>query len=289
VKLLDLLAGVGVASVVLGTTAVTHASPEPAPIEAPVDQADGIHVVLVADTLPKATRTRVTADLERQLEKLAAEHGLVITERESATLVVRIELVQPEPGIVLVQAIAIHDAEVLQRDDTRPCIQCTTVEIVEDATRIIPDALSLLAERRAEDAAAAIAAAQAAEEAAMRVEAPLPEASSSKPARVLGPVGYVGIASSVLGVGATIGGAVLLARGRVEDVQGPVIHVTDYRPPGRALVGVGLGMFVVGNVLFAVDLTVLAQGRRARAQAKLDHLSFTLIDGGPGFVAGGRF
>ena len=103
--------------------------------------------------------------------------------------------------------------------------------------------------------------------------------------RALGPVGYVGISASVLGLGSTLAGAVLLARAdRLAEPTG--LTIVNYRPPGWALVGVGLTAMVAGNVLLGVDLAVL---RRRKAQsARVTGVGMS-VAGAPGLLVEGQF
>ena len=274
---------------------IVHAQ-EPDPVEAMDDELISVHVELVTDTLSKSGKTKTAAELDRQLNAFVTEHGWIRLERAKARLFVRIELVQPDRGteVFLVHSVSVFDGDVLQRDDARTCIHCKPSELIEDGMTIVAASIRLIAERAAEQEEAAEAAAAAAAEAAAREEAALELHRSApveepRPARRLGALGYVGISSSVLGLGSTIAGAVLLPRGEVVRTTGEraYLDVINYRPPGKALIGVGVGAVVIGNILLALDLTVLAE-RRAKTRAKLDSVSVTL-DGGAGVSVGGRF
>lgn len=255
---------------------------EPA-VEAGADSEPiGVNVELIVDTLPKRAQAEVTAELERQLD---ADPRLTALERESATLLVRLEFNQSDPTgeVVLVHVVAIYQGEPVARENARACIQCTAAEMVEDALKILPLALAEVERRRAE-----VAAAEAQAEAdAAAVKPPPPAEPPRSSTRLLGAAGYVAISSSVLGVGSSVAGLALLWHGEVVPT-GSYLQPIDYRPPGRALVGVGLGMLVVGTVLLAVDLTVLRDRRRSKAQARLDGVSVGTMDG-PGIVLSGRF
>lgn len=244
-----------------------------------------VNIELVVDTLPESKQKKTTAELERQLAGLTEELGLVLVERDAAMLFVRIELNQPDKNaeVFLVDTVAVYRDEVLPREDARACMQCTPAEMVEDGLKILPSALTQIEQRRA---AAAAAAAQA-EAVAEVVDAAPPPPPPAVSAPKLGAAGYVGISSNALGVGTTIAGSILLARGKV-DPTGTNIEYINYRPPGWTLVGVGLGMMVVGSVLVAVDLTVLEQRRRSTAQIRLDSVSMATMQG-LGILVSGRF
>lgn len=90
-------------------------------------------------------------------------------------------------------------------------------------------------------------------------------------AKPLGPVGYAGIAASIVGgVGIAVG-AVSLARGEQETLEGNprFQRIDDYRPRGAALVGVGGAVFVAGVVMIVVDQTVLKRRRVRSARRPL--------------------
>ena len=246
-----------------------------------------IAVELASETLTKAHRDKIDSALDEGLAALVDTHGMLrvplgTVPRDELDLYVRLEVSQPDPSVdvFLVHAVALHRGEVLRREDVRTCVQCTASELVEDGLKIIPVVLEDIEARRAE--------------AAVQEEPPAPKPPSSEtrdvaPPRAPGPVGITGISASALGLGSAIAGAVLLGRGRVEEpVPGAMIEFVDYRPPGRALLGVGLGLMVVGEILLAVDLSVLSRKRRARRHAELSYLSPALVDG-PGIAVGGRF
>jgi hypothetical protein len=83
----------------------------------------------------------------------------------------------------------------------------------------------------------------------------------------IGPLGGVGIGVAVLGVGATIAGAVELSKGKVYDpgtLDRPDLEFTDHRPPGQALLGVGIATATVGVALLVTDVVIRSKKRRAQ-------------------------
>jgi hypothetical protein len=79
----------------------------------------------------------------------------------------------------------------------------------------------------------------------------------------IGALGYAGIGTAVLGLGATIGGAVELSRGRVYEPgdsaqAGYELRGVDH-PPGYVLLGIGVAAVSAGLVMIGVDV-----GRRAK-------------------------
>lgn len=262
------------------------AAPEPT-VEAPSVEPISVHIEIVADTLSNAMRTKVTAEVEQQFAEIAPAHDLVQAEPPAADLVIRLEFTQPDPkvGVFVTHALAVYSGDVLQRDEARTCVQCTASEIAADGLKILVPAVNEVDARRAKAAAQRQAELEAAEPPPPVVDAPQRSAVRHQ----IGPVGYVGISSSAIGLGTAIAGAVLLNRGSVPtSSDATFISVINYRPAGQALAGVGLGLMVVGNVLLAVDLGIFAPRRESRARAKIAGLT-VVTEHGPGVVVSGRF
>ncbi len=116
------------------------------------------------------------------------------------------------------------------------------------------------------------------------------EITDTKPVRpaAIGPMGIAGIVLGSAGLGTTIAGAVDLGRGRVVEpsTRTGFDRGTDYRPRGRALLGAGLGMAVVGAVLVAVDVGLRAKKRKQRP---LVEANVSVRPGFAGVYVGGRF
>jgi hypothetical protein len=114
------------------------------------------------------------------------------------------------------------------------------------------------------------------------------DGDSTPTRKPIGPIGGVGIGVAAAGLGITIAGAVQWSRGRVpdDDLTRRTSEGRDYTGQGQLLVGLGAGALVVGVVMLAVDLGVLAKRRNGAARAQL------LPTIGPeraGIVVQGRF
>jgi hypothetical protein len=114
-----------------------------------------------------------------------------------------------------------------------------------------------------------------------------PVASTERPSRALGGLGLAGILVSAAGTGLASTGVVRLVQGRTRAIapgDRELLLVTDFRPQGRALLGVGLGAVAIGAAALIVDLTVL-RIRRSRRVA----LAPFVAPSAAGLVVGGRF
>jgi hypothetical protein len=260
--------------------------PDPTIVDAANDPIS-VRIELITDTLSKTEQADVADQFRQQYAPLSRQHGLY-DEAEQPVLVFRFEFgeLDKAASVYVVHAQASYLGEVLHRDDARTCVNCTPADLVSEALRIVPLAANEVVERRTQALMAV------AETAPATAEPPpsAPEGAEPTPrARVIGPVGYVGIASSVLGFGSGVAGIFVLDRGVQPDADNYGLTVTNYRPAGKALLGAGLGLLVVGNVLLAVDLAVLTPRRRAHVHAKVDGLSITVADHSTGVAVRGRF
>ena len=94
---------------------------------------------------------------------------------------------------------------------------------------------------------------------------PTPEApaEASPPVQRIGRLGVGGAVVAPAGLGAFVGGAVVFARGtEVENPAAAVLEITDYRPQGRVLLGVGAGAFALGMTAVIVDVAIRSKKRR---------------------------
>lgn len=101
----------------------------------------------------------------------------------------------------------------------------------------------------------------------------------------LGPWGISGIVVGAGGIATLIAGGVDLGRGEVAEDTFGQDETRDFRPRGRALVGVGVGLVVVGALAVGIDAGMRAN-KRKEASARLR------LDAGPRFVGAslvGRF
>jgi hypothetical protein len=249
------------------------------------EQGGTIRVTIVDDTLEAKERKALRAEIDRVLTQQNEQHGLTLVEGETSDIFMRIEVSRPQRDapLVIVQAIAKIGDDAI-RGDTRTCLRCSSEELVAQAFEIFPAMVEMLGNQRA---AAERAAAAEEPEPAPPPQTPAP----TKPAKLapLGPVGYVGIASSGLGLISAITGGVLLTLEPRYGLPGfEPWEFRNYEPPGLALLGVGLGMLVVGNVMLSVDLGPLAARRRDRAGSSQARVGMSVGPTGA-LVIAGRF
>lgn len=260
---------------------------EPAAEELAHDDPFGtIHVELQTRMLSTKLTRKLAKQFDAVIEARVTAIGLALEPTPAADVIVQLEISRPQADAPLhvVQCIAAIDGDVVVRGEVQSCMGCTAAELIDRGLELLPDVAEavLKAQREAERAAAQARAALEAK--------PPPPAPDVEPrsARALGPVGYAGISVSALGLGSTIAGAVLLARGdSAINTTGPTITFINYRPPGWALVGAGLAATVAGNVLLGVDLGLLRR-RRERPSARISGVGLNIV-GAPGVRVQGQF
>lgn len=119
-----------------------------------------------------------------------------------------------------------------------------------------------------------------------------PEPQTEPQIKPIGALGYAGIGTATLGLGATIAGAVELSRGRIYNPEISAqadyeLSGRDHRPPGYALIGVGAAVVGAGLVMLGVDVGRRAKQRKPRDQRALIVPIMSPAGGGVGMV--GRF
>lgn len=115
---------------------------------------------------------------------------------------------------------------------------------------------------------------------------PDPSGKEPKKGRAIGALGIVGIVAAGGGIGMAGYGGSLLAKGDVQSVPDNEqdLQARDHAPPGRAWIGAGVGLAVVGATALVVDLTVLRK-KRQRTAAVTPTVSGSML----GLMATGRF
>lgn len=171
------------------------------------------------------------------------------------------------------------------------CNRCPLMRMDEAVVARIPEAIARM-EQAAKPEPAAPTQATEPEPVAEDVTAdPVVERDqpprASKRGKVLGPMGFTGIAVGGLGLVAVAAGATLVASDPVvrRDDREPELEILDDQSirSGRALLGAGAATTVVGVVLLAVDLTVLRRRRSELARIPM------IVPSVGGLVITGRF
>jgi hypothetical protein len=271
-------------TVVALTSAASFGSPAfAAPPESDTDPADAqpitARVELVADSLPEGTQAELEVELARQLAAMAGELGFVVAESEAAVLILRVELGQPdhEKPVYMVDAVALHNGQILERAEARTCFRCTPAELVAHGLELLPMALAQVPATQPLVDKPVPPPTVNADDVAGQIPGPM------RP----GPATYVGISLGGLGLVGAITGGVLLERGvvRSKAVDPLYLDIVNYEAPGAALLGVGLGSMVAAVILVGVDAWVIAPRRAGRSRAKLSQVAITA----DGFMLAGRF
>ena len=225
-------------------------------------------------------QAELTTLVRTELDTGAAALGLQPSADGQADLIMRTDISRPDgqTSVYLISTTIEFEGEIIREVREDVCLRCTAAEVAAESLTALPDAAGQAHEARANAAPP---------ELPPPVVASLDEPVACPTRRPLGPLGYVGIASMGLGLGAAIAGAVLLHRGRV--VTSPPgaleLETVDHRPAGVALTGAGLGVVVIGNVLFALDLSVL----RHRKHGRVELSQVGMMTEAGGFVLSGRF
>lgn len=136
--------------------------------------------------------------------------------------------------------------------------ECTTDELLASLERSLEAAVTGLHEATVAEQRAAAAEAQRARERAER-EAQLEREQERRAALAAQPyhpsrLGLAGAFASGLGGALLIPGIVLVAKGQGTPPDNGLLLPVDYRPPGHALLGVGLGVLGVGIGLLVTDV-----------------------------------
>lgn len=142
-----------------------------------------------------------------------------------------------------------------------PC-ECTRDQLFSTIEQSVDKAVDHIeAEVRAEQEAAQRAAEQQAErEQAKREQAEAQERERQRVAALAAepyrpkPLGFAGIVTGGVGAGLTVTGIALAARGEGRPTGNDLLSPANLRPPGYALLGVGLGVLTTGVSLLVVDV-----------------------------------
>ncbi|KIG15275.1 hypothetical protein DB30_05819 [Enhygromyxa salina] len=274
-----------IAALTLGSLSLasTAAAQDPASNRAqPEDHPLTVALELGVEGLPKDLQPEVLSITQAELEQLGATHGFTLATNDAPDLVMRATVSQPkgQTSVFLISSSVEFEGKTISEAKEDVCLRCTPSEVAAESLAILPDAVAHARKARAEAAPPPLPPDD---------EQPKEDPVGAVHVRSLGPAGYAGIASSALGLGAAIAGTVVLHRGLVvtSEPGAPIVDTIDYRPPGVAMLGAGLGLMVVGNVLLALDLSVLHK-RRAATTAKVTGFGLT-TQNGAGLTIRGQF
>lgn len=179
------------------------------------------------------------------------------------------------------------------------CMTCTDAKLLEILDKKAPELLEATNERFAAMEASAAGEESTTDEgdsrAATTEESGTDDTGDgSEPVEVPRPIGPLGIGGAIglaAGLGLSIAGSVELGRGVVVDIDlaKEIGTQIDHRPAGRALLGAGIGVAVVGIALLATDVAIRAKKRKAAASQHSVTITPALRPDYAGIGLGGRF
>lgn len=192
----------------------------------------------------------------------------------------------------------VTEAEIESAIEWVPCITCTDAKLLEILDKKAPELLEATNERFAATETSTTSEEPTSDEGDSRTtpdEASTGEdtGEDGEPVEVPAPIGPLGIGGAIglaAGLGLSIAGGVELGRGLVDDIDlaKEVGSQADHRPPGRVLLGAGIGVAVVGVALLATDVALRAKKRKAASQHSIS-INPTLRPDHAGISISGRF
>jgi hypothetical protein len=188
----------------------------------------------------------------------------------------------------------VTEAEVESAIEWVPCITCTDAKLLEILDKKAPELLEATNERFAATETSTTSEESTSDEGDSRTtpdEASTGEdtGEDGEPVEVPAPIGPLGIGGAIglaAGLGLSIAGGVEFRHQTEElDLAKEVSGRADHRPTGRALLGAGIGVAVVGVALLATDLALRAKKRKTNSVT----ITPTLSPEYAGIGIGGRF
>ncbi|PRP89915.1 hypothetical protein ENSA5_70220 [Enhygromyxa salina] len=230
---------------------------EAAPASEPSTDPAQVRLVIDANALGDAAKFFSGAIAER-LGPVFEDAGYKVTDKADADVTVRVRLsFYNEEDLDYQVDVDISAGSEIVRLETVGCPQCVDDDLltkVDEQGAAMTDAIGkALAQARDADST---------------TEPPATQASEPEEVAPIGALGGVGIGVAVLGLGATVAGAVELSRGRVYDqpADGLELGYVDHRPPGAVLLGVGVPVFVAGAAMLIADVVIRSNKRKRRQE-----------------------
>ncbi len=230
------------------TLAAAPTSPEERPVKT-------VRFVIVDDEIEEDWVDHFREQTRDKIHSVIEDAGFTLTDEVTADATVRLSLeVDDAENFVYHFEIEVVVGDQHTALDDAKCEDCLTDKLVSVAEQQAPRIIDALKVARVRSNA---------------TNAAVSDGSADEPRKVapIGPLGGVGIGVAVLGVGATIAGAVELSKGKVYDAEsreGPDLQFTDHRPPGKALLGAGIAVATVGVALLVTDVVIRSKKRRAQ-------------------------
>lgn len=221
-----------------------------------------LRVEVDVSALAKADAPHIERFTLERMAPLLRERSYTRTEDAEDAIAIRVDYIDAKDLEYAIYVDVYDDGKLIKPGiDWFVCKFCPQTMLADTVAKNLPAAFDLLEQAEA----AAVAAATPADPSPETNTEPS-DATEQPPARVR-PIGWLGITGAVVaggGLATTIAGAVRLAQGEVTEPSDMAeTVVTDYRPQGVALVGIGATAVVVGTTALVVDL-VLRKKKRQR-------------------------
>lgn len=245
--------------------------------EAPSEAAHQLRVEIDVSAIAEADRPHIERFTRERIGPLLQERSFVESDSAEDSVSIRVDYLDKEDLEYAIYVDVFDDGQEVQPGiEWFVCKFCPQSMVADTIAEELPAALDLLEQAEVSKAAE--------EDPGAEVDSGATGTPTDEPVR---PIGWLGITGAVVaggGLATTIAGAVRLAQGeRAEPSMTSQRRVTDYRPQGLALLGVGTSALILGTTALVVDVVVRKKKRDgvALGPAWLPH--------GAGISVSGRF
>lgn len=250
-------------------------------LPASAEAGEPLQLIVDTSTLAEADRDSFRATITTSVTETLASEGRELVDGAPTTLRVRVEYLAEENLDYAIVYEALQGSESLGEAASLTCSGCVEAKLVRTISEGVPAALVRIDELVAANA----------EPTAPTPAEPTP---AEPPAARVPPIGALGIVGSIIaagGVATLVAGGLELDRGLVDDIDlaNEFGSQTDHRPLGRALLGAGIGVALVGVALLATDVAIRAKKRKASAPRQSLTITPAWRPDYAGIGIGGRF
>lgn len=227
------------------------ATPEQQPLRVKID----------VSALAKADAPHIERLTLERIEPLLRERSYTRADGAEDAIEIRFDYLDPKDLEYAIYVDIYSDGKLVKPGvDWFVCKFCPQTMLADTVAKNLPGAFDRLEQAEAEATAPG-------EPTETSTQTPVePKIPEDEPPKRVRPIGWLGITGAVVaggGLATTIAGAVRLSQGRVvEPSASSMSSVTDYRPQGVALVGVGVAAVAVGAAALVADLVVRKKKRQ---------------------------